>query len=209
MKRTSRKTLLLLALAALFASGPSRAVDSGLMADPAVQSEIARAVETLNTASGAADRRQALQDARGLAGPDPEERTHLLEQLEIYLAGAVGTEQAMGGAVLLHALQFDREEIMAATLPHLVAADPALNKVLGEVAATAIEAGREDDPIALVLEAERLRLGEGDDGATPDGRAERLEGLLSLLAQDGSFWVRQYAIAAAASPGMSEGSPRP
>ncbi len=178
---------------------PSAGPPPGLVPDPAVQAAIGGAVDALNAGPGEVERREAVERAGDLAGSSPGGRVALLEQLQIFLSTARGTEEAMGSALLLHRLEFGRDEILAATLPHLVAAGPELNKVLREVASTVVDPDREDDPVALVLEAERLRRGERKP--EPGGEeSHELEVLLRRLAQDDSPWVRRYAAAAAANP---------
>ncbi len=200
MKRLAMGTALLL-LSLLLAGatvGPmarDEAAVHPLAPDTAMQQALATSVMELIQARDEAGRVHAVEKAGDLAGTDAEGRVRLLQQLEIFLAGASGTEEAMGGALLLHALEFDRQEILAATLPYMVTAGPDLNKVLREVAATAAEDGRPDDPITLVLRAEDLRLGR-EPAATTEEEPESLTDLLTRLARHESRWVRFYAGAA-------------
>jgi hypothetical protein len=73
--------------------------------------------------------------------------------------------------------------------------------VLQEVAATAVDPDRNDDPVALVLEAERLRRGGQEAGPTCGEGSGQLKPLLQRLAQDDSPWVRRYAATAAGEAG--------
>jgi len=178
-----------------FAASPDR----GLLPDVGSQAEIRSAVHGL-TESRTEDQRQAAVETVSDLGRRPTaDRTHLLEQIAIFLAGAGGTEEAMGGAILLRVLDFQRDEILAATLPHMVAASPGLNKVLREIAATTMTAATgTEDPVSVVLEIEAWRATA--TGVVPDAtqRAE-IGSLLSDLAQEDNRWVRAYAAAVVAT----------
>jgi hypothetical protein len=101
-------------LALLLAMGmpavaPAAGPTPGLTADPALQAAIGGAIEDLNAGTSEAARRQAVDQVSNLAGSSLQERVRLLEQLQIFLSTASGTVQALGGALLLHRLEFGRD----------------------------------------------------------------------------------------------------
>ena len=176
------------------------AVACGQTAETTGQDDIRAVVQELTEAGSDSQRQAAVEKAADLAGAGAAGRVELLQQMAFFLASATGTEEAMGGALLLHALEFQRDEILAATLPHMVEAGPKLNKVLREIAATAVNPDLQDDPIPAVLEVERLRTdagaetGTGAANRTPENARAMLL-LLTRLEQDDNDWVRAYAAA--------------
>jgi len=114
----------------------------------------------------------------------------------------------MSGAILFRVLDFQRDEILEGTLPHLVAADPGLNKILRELAATTLAADGSSDPVAVVLEIEAWRTGRatgasasGPPAATPADPAHRagIGDLLGNVARGDDRWAKSYAAAVVAA----------
>jgi len=165
----------------------------GLRADGDLQTEIRSVVRGL-TEPGAAEQHQAaVENATDLGQRPGTDRVHLLEQVAVFLSGAGGTEEAMGGALLFHILDFQREEILAATLPHLVAAAPGLNKVLRDLAATTVAAAPgTGDPVSTILEIEAWRAPSAGTPGAPGRRAE-IGRMLGDLAANQNPSVRAYA----------------
>jgi len=172
-----------------FAAAPA----CGLIPDGGLQVEIKAAVAGMTGSRTQEQRQRAVEIASDLGDQPGVDRVHLLEQIAIFLASADGTEEAMGGAILLRVLDFPRREILAATLPHMVAANPDLNKVLREIAATTVVADADTgDPVAVVLEIEAWRTTSG--GRAPDTtRRAGIGRLLADLITDDNPWVRAYA----------------
>jgi hypothetical protein len=182
--------------------------EAGLMPDSGLQGEIRGAVHGLVAAGTEEQRQTAIATASGLGQRSAAGRIRLLKQLSLFLAGSAGTEDAMGGALLLRVLDFQRDEILEATLPHLVAAAPDLNKTLRELAASMPAPAGMDDPVAVVLEIEAWRTGRatGASASVPPvaspadpGRREAIGNLLGDLSGDDNRWVKAYAAAAVAA----------
>ena len=194
--RLSGLVLVLLAMNHItLAATPS----AGLIAQGEVQTEI-RAVVAGLTGSRNEEQRQTAMTVAAELGQRPDgNRVQLVEQLAIFLAVAGGTEEAMGGALLFHALEFQRDEVLAATLPHLLAVPPEQSKILQERAATTLAAGGLD-PVSVVLEIEELRAGRHGGGAaagTADDATRRtaMGELLVTLAGSDDPWVKAYGAA--------------
>ncbi len=181
-----------LALLTLMPMAFAAAPDRRLTPDGGLQAEITAVVLGM-TGSHTAEQHQTAREIASELGHRPTaDRVYLLEQVAIFLADAGGTEEAMGGALLLHVLDFQRLEILAAALPHMVAADPDLNKILRELVATTVltDAGT-DDPVGVVLEIEEWRATAAR--VAPDAtRRAGIGLLLSDLAEDDNRWVRAY-----------------
>jgi hypothetical protein len=180
-------SVLVLVLIALTHVIPAATPSVGLVPHDGLQAEIRAAVVGLTGARTEEQRQVAVAAAKDLGRRDDIDRTRLLEQVAIFLAGAGGTEDAMGGALLFHALEFQRDEVLAATLPHLVEAAPEQNKILREFAASTVVAGS-SDPVSVVLEIEELRTGQAAHRGV-------MAGLLLDLAGSDDPWVRAYGAA--------------
>jgi hypothetical protein len=178
---------------------PAATPSVGLVPHDGLQAEIHTAVVGLTGAGTEEQRQVAVAAASDLGRRDDIDRTQLLEQVAIFLAGAGGTEDTMGGALLFHVLEFQRDEVLAATLPHLVEAAPEQNKILREFAASTVVAGC-SDPVSVVLEIEELRTDRPHGGTVfgSSGQATRrgaMADLLLELAGSDDPWVRAYGAA--------------
>lgn len=179
----------------VFAAGPA----GGLAPDDGLQAKIKAAVDGLTEAPTEEQRQEAVEITAILGDRPGAGRSRLLEQIAIFLANADGTEEAMGGAILLRFLDFQREEILPATLPHLVAASPDLNKILRDIAATTVVASAGAvDPVNVILQIEQWRA-TPPEAATVAARRTEIGGLLNDLAGDDNRWVRAYAATVVAS----------
>jgi len=104
--------------------------------DPEVQTGITRTVEAIVDAGRSGSEEEALQQIDRLEKTTAGDREALLLQLLLYLAEAKGTEQAMGGALLMNHLEFSIEEKIGVALSYLEADDRALQKLLRELLST-------------------------------------------------------------------------
>lgn len=209
MSHFKRKLLTTLFIPLLLAVAPALAC--GQTATGATQEDIRALVQELTDAGSEARRQAVFEDAADLAGEEAVRRVAFLEQLTLFLASATGTEEAMGGALLLHALEFQRDEILEATLPRMVEAGPKLNKVLREIAATAVRPDSGDDPIVAVLEVERLRHNPDAGAGAENRKTENVREMLILLArleQDDNTWVKAYAAAVKETGDSQRPAPR-
>lgn len=178
-----------------FAATPARR----LAPDGGLQAEITAVVLGITGSHTAEQHQTAIETASKLGHRPTADRVYLLEQVAIFLADAGGTEEAMGGALLLHVLDFQRHEILAAALPHMVAANSDLNKILRELAATIVVTGAcTEDPVGVVLEIEEWRATAARVAPDVTRRAE-IGLLLSDLAEDDNRWVRAYVAAVVAA----------
>jgi hypothetical protein len=107
------------------------AAQAGPAPDPRWQEPIAQAVASVaRQDQDAAARVEALRDlGRG-------RREELLVQMAIFLERAEGTEQTMGGALVLRELAFTPREMLDGILPRLGEADPRLRHVFTEMLST-------------------------------------------------------------------------
>ena len=156
--RTGRLTVTLFLLLAP-TQGPAcaDAPVSALQPDRQIQEQIDRAVAAVVNDG---DAREQLDRLRDMASG---RRDVLLLQLAIYLKGSGSTEESMGGAVLLHGLDFSAEEKLQAVLPHLGTDDPELRRVFTELLGT-IDRPGEGEPDFGPYEA-RIRRDEGEPPA--------------------------------------------
>jgi len=72
-------------------------------------------------------------------------RVDLLMEIAVFLRDAHGTEEAMGGALVLDQLAFGDAEKVAAIVPHLDTPDPALRRVLYDLLGT-VDRGSGGEP---------------------------------------------------------------
>ena len=124
----------ILALCVL-AAGVAGARAASIEPAPEVQAEIEVAVDVIVAAGGSMDDPEAVvavEDLERAAGS----RVRLLEQLLLYLSAADGTERAMGGALLLHGLEFTFDEKIAAVVSHLDTTDPDQRRAIYELLST-------------------------------------------------------------------------
>lgn len=93
-------------------------------ADPRLQAEIDGVVASIVDVAGGGDTTAVLEGIRGLEQAAGGDRSILMAQLAIYLAGAEGTERAMGAALLFDHFGFSPGEIVAVIAPRLDVDDP-------------------------------------------------------------------------------------
>lgn len=194
--RLSRVSGLVLALLVMNHSALTATPSDGLIPQGELQAEIRAAVAGLTVSRNEEERKTAVAAVVNLGQRPDIDRVQLVEQVAFFLAGAGGTEDAMGGALLFHVLEFQRDEVLAATLPHLVEAPPEQNKILRELAASTL-AGGDSDPVSVVLEIEELRTGRPGGGTAPGTsddatRRATMGDLLAALAGSHDPWVRAY-----------------
>jgi hypothetical protein len=113
--------------------------------DAEVQAQLRRVVDAIVGTSG-----DAAAGFDRLAEMAPS-RNELLIEIAIFLRDARGTEEAMGGALVLDQLGFTAEEKIAAVVPRLDTPDPALRKVLYELLGTVDRAGGGEPEFGVYL----------------------------------------------------------
>ncbi|MGH9869083.1 MAG: hypothetical protein ACREAA_13075 [Candidatus Polarisedimenticolia bacterium] len=195
----------LLIVLACAATGPRR--------DPAFQVPIEQAVESIVRQDDAAVAR--FETLRGLG---VGRRAELLLQLALYLETATGTEQSMGGALIVRQLAFTPDEKLDAVLPRLPEAGPNLRRVFTELLST-IDRPEGGDPDFLVYE-ERIRTDKAGStdalilymyevspeaalaamervhgSAARNGAASRSVESIDRMSRDAAWWRRLYAAA--------------
>jgi len=137
MTRILRLTLLAALVAAcspLVAQGV--AVASPEQPDPQVQRQIHRVVEAIIDANKGGPAEAVLELVEGLERLVGNDRERLLIQVAWFLSRAEGTEQTMGGAVLIDALDFTDAEKIRAIAPRLETENTELRKVLEDLLST-------------------------------------------------------------------------
>ncbi|MFQ5768186.1 MAG: hypothetical protein ACE5ID_09420, partial [Acidobacteriota bacterium] len=116
---------ILLPLLLLLLKGGTAAVEPGAQVppDPQFQARIAAVVNAMVRKKEAVQERLEQLDEIAKA-----RREKLLQQLALYLSRSGGTEESMGGALLLRHFQFTPDEKLEAVLPCLESRDPLLRK---------------------------------------------------------------------------------
>jgi hypothetical protein len=131
----------LLLLAVLVATSPAlvaQGVDvaSPEQPDPRVQSQIHRVVEAIIDANKGGPPEAVLELVDGLEMLVENDRERLLAQVAWFLSRAEGTEQTMGGAVLIDNLAFTDAEKVGAVAPRLETENAEFRKVLEDLLST-------------------------------------------------------------------------
>lgn len=98
-------------------------------ADAGIQERIERTVAAIVAQDPAVQER--FEELRAAA-----DRRSLLLQIARYLARSGSTEESMGGAVILHRLEFTADEKLEAILPHLEEAEPGIRHVFMDLLGT-------------------------------------------------------------------------
>jgi len=104
--------------------------------DSRVQNQIQRVVEAIVDANKGGPAEAVLELVDGLEQLVGNDRERLLAQVAWFLSRAEGTEQTMGGAVLIDSLAFSDAEKVRAVAPRLETEDPEFRKVLEDLLST-------------------------------------------------------------------------
>jgi hypothetical protein len=103
----------------------------GLDAETRTQEQIDRTVMAVVKQDPAVEQR--FEELQALSGGD---RRSLLLQMALYLRRSDSTEESMGGAIVLHRLEFTPAEKLDAILPYLEDSEPQLRKVFTDLLGT-------------------------------------------------------------------------